>query len=192
MRSGGAGRMGVGGGRADLFVVTRSAMTSCVSQEVRGLLVAVALALVLMEGAHKGGRSLKGVVLGSKAAAASQRKRTSGGAAAAARKGQVVQRALRMAARAGSGKSKSSEDAQIAAEVAMSIKKSTALAQAADEHLDTAERKWDSFLAEGGHEVDSYPTEELVRSRSCRRCRAHGSASVWRSAARDEPADGRG
>ena len=70
-----------------------------------------------MEGAHKGGRSLEGVVLGSKAAAASQRKRASDGAAAAARKGQVMQRAL--AARAGAAKSRFIEDGHIAAEVAM-------------------------------------------------------------------------
>ena len=125
-----------------MFVTTRRVRQSVMRSEVFHP-VAVAVSLVPMEGAHKGGRTLKGVVLGSKSAAASQRKRASGGAAAAARKGQVVQRAL--AAHAGAEVRNASEDAQIATEVAMSMKKGTTLAQAAVEHLETAEKMWEIF-----------------------------------------------
>ena len=44
-----------------------------------------------MEGSHRAGRSLKDVVVGSKAEAAAQRERAQHGAAAAGRRGQAVQ-----------------------------------------------------------------------------------------------------
>ena len=74
-----------------------------------------------MDGEHRGGRTHKDVVVGSKAAAAQQRKRAQHGAAAAARKGHVVRRARA----ASKQKHASDEEAAIAQEVEHSMKKGT-------------------------------------------------------------------
>ena len=114
-----------------------------------------------MEGAHRGGRTLTEVVVGSKATAKEQRQRAQRGAAAAARKGQLVQRA-RAAAAAKKQTRSSEEDAAIAKEVERSMKKGTSLVQAALEHLQTAERLWDKWVAESGTSIDGYPTPVQV------------------------------
>ena len=75
-----------------------------------------------MDGAHKGGRTLKEVVVGSKAEAAARRQRAQQGAAAAGRVGQAVTRAREKS----SLSVKSKEEKEIAAEVARSMKKNHA------------------------------------------------------------------
>ena len=111
-----------------------------------------------MEGAHKGGRTLKEVVVGSKAEAAARRQRAQQGAAAAGRVGQAVKRAREKS----SPSANSKEDKEVAAEVARSMKKSNGLVQAAVEHLETAERSWDKFVSESGIVVDGFPSEEQM------------------------------
>ena len=52
----------------------------------------------------------------------------------------------------------------IAKEVARCIEKSAGLVQASLEHLETAERLWDNYLAESGTTIDGYPTAVHVVS----------------------------
>ena len=112
----------------------------------------------MMEGVHKGGRTLKDVVVGSKAEAARRRQQAQQGAAAAGRVGQAVKRARENSTPSTTSK----EDKEIAAEVARSMKKSNGLVQAAVEHLETAERSWDKFVTESGIVIDGHPSEEQV------------------------------
>ena len=77
--------------------------------------------MVGQEGAHRGGRTLKDVVLDSKATAKQQRERAQHGAAASARKGQLVQRA-QAAAAAKKAVRGSAEDAAIAKEVEKGVR----------------------------------------------------------------------
>ena len=85
-----------------------------------------------MDGAHRGGRTVNGVVKGSKAVATGNRQRAQNGAGAAGRRGQTVQRARAVGKR---------KDQTIAKEVERSMKAGAALVQASIEHLDTAERR---------------------------------------------------
>ena len=46
--------------------------------------------------------------------------------------------------------------------MARAMKKGTALVAASIERLETAERSWDTFVEDGGHAIDGYPTAELL------------------------------
>jgi len=80
----------------------------------------------MVDGAHRRGRTLKDVVVGSKQDAAEQRKLAQRGAAAAGRRGQAVQLARAQAT--------AQQDAAIDKEVTRAMKQGTGLVQAALEH----------------------------------------------------------
>ena len=130
-----------------------------------------------MEGEHRGGRRVKGGVIGSKSDAAALRRCAQRGAAAAARRGQAVQlaRATQGPCSAATLKDKKA----IQKEVARAMKQGTGLVQAALEHLDTAEHSWDRFVELGGHVIDGYPSEVQVVTY----CRHVHVADVSRAAA---------
>ena len=130
-----------------------------------------------MEGAHRAGRSLKDVIVGSKATAKLQRGRAQQGVAAAGRRAQAVQIAR------GTTNEKSAEDKAIDKEVERAMKAGTGLVQAALEHLDTAERSWDRFVEQGGHVIDGYPSEGRCRSGFCARDRRSAPACGLRARA---------
>jgi hypothetical protein len=137
-----------------------------------------------MEGSHRGGRSLKDVVVGSKEVAAAQRQRAQQGAAATGRRGQAVQ-----LARMGT------QDDVIEKEVERAMTQGTSLVQAAVEHLNTAERSWDIFLLTRKLVIDGYPTEKQVltymvtmsreRHRMCLAQRGTRRKGVQRNAVRN-------
>ncbi|EOD38198.1 hypothetical protein EMIHUDRAFT_98068 [Emiliania huxleyi CCMP1516] len=110
-----------------------------------------------MEGAHRGGRRVKGGVVGSKSEASARQKRAQCGAAASGRRGQAVQIARAKVAEA------SSEDKAVEEEVARAMQQGNGLVQATLEHLETAERSWDRFVELGGEVIDGYPSERGVR-----------------------------
>jgi hypothetical protein len=112
-----------------------------------------------MEGAHRGGRTLKNVVVGAKETTNAQRKRAQHGAAAAARHGQAVKLAR---ARSTKPSANSKEDKAIAKEVSRAMKQGKALVQASLERLETAERSWDKHVHDAVVHIDGYPTEEQV------------------------------
>ena len=109
-----------------------------------------------MEGAHRGGRRVKGGVVGSKSEASARQKRAQCGAAASGRRGQAVQIARAKVAEA------SSEDKAVEEEVARAMQQGNGLVQATLEHLETAERSWDRFVELGGEVIDGYPSEVQV------------------------------
>ena len=84
-----------------------------------------------MEGAHRGGRRVKGGVVGSKSEASARQKRAQCGAAASGRRGQAVQIARAKVAEA------SSEDKAVEEEVARAMQQGNGLVQATLEHLET-------------------------------------------------------
>ena len=76
-----------------------------------------------MEGAHRGGRRVKGGVVGSKSEASARQKRAQCGAAASGRRGQAVQIARAKVAEA------SSEDKAVEEEVARAMPQGNGLVQ---------------------------------------------------------------
>ena len=110
-----------------------------------------------MEGAHRGQRTLKEGVVGSKDEVTVQRRRAQNGAAAAGRRGQAVN-----VARAERELTKSKEDAAVEKEVVRAMKQGTALVQASLERLEGAERSWNKHVKDAGVRINSYPTEKQV------------------------------
>ena len=78
----------------------------------------------------------------------------------------------RAASGAGNTAMPSTEEAAIAREVERSMKKGTALVQAAIEHLHTAEGRaeglWDKWVQESDVSIDGYPTEVQVMTFMCK------------------------
>ena len=94
-----------------------------------------------MDGAHKRQRMTADVVVGDKDEAAAKRQRVQRGVAASGRPGQALQ------VRAASGGAIPEE---VRSEVAKAMQAGSALVQASIEHLETAERSWDDWVAEHG------------------------------------------
>ena len=96
-----------------------------------------------MEGAHRGQRTLKEGIVGSKDEVKVQRRRAQNGAAAG-RHGQAVN-----VARAERKLTKSKEDATVEKKVVRAMKLGTALVQASLERPEGAERSWNKHACEG-------------------------------------------
>ena len=108
-----------------------------------------------MEGAHKRQRLTSDFVVGDEGEAGEKRQRVQRGVAASGRRGQATQ------IRAASGNGIS---AQVQQDVARALQAGSALVQASLEHLETAERSWDKWVAEHGVVIKNYPTEVQVLS----------------------------
>ena len=108
-----------------------------------------------MDGAHKRQRWTSDLVVGDEGEAGAKRQRVQHGVAAAGRKGQATQ--IRAAAGAGI-------PAEVRKEVAKAMEAGSALVQASLEHLETAERSWDKWVAENAVVIKKFPTEVQVLS----------------------------
>lgn len=106
-----------------------------------------------MDGAHKRQRRTHDLVLGDKGEAGAKRQRVQHGVAASGRRGQAMQ------IRAAASKGVSDEVKQ---DVARAMQAGSALVQASLEHLETAERSWDKWVAEHAIVIKKYPTEVQV------------------------------
>ena len=143
-----------------------------------------------MDGAHKRQRMTADVVVGDKDEAAAKRQRVQRGVAASGRPGQALQ------VRAASGGAIPEE---VRSEVAKAMQAGSALVQASIEHLETAERSWDDWVAEHGVVIKKYPSEVQVltymshmsrtRKRECLAQRGKRRAGVQKSSVRNYVAD---
>ena len=102
-----------------------------------------------MDGAIKRQRQTADLVVGDKGEAGAKRQRVQRGVAASGRRGQATQ--IRAAA-AGS------IPAVVRKEVAKAMEAGSALVQASLEHLQTAERSWDKWVAENAVVIKKYTT----------------------------------
>ena len=91
-----------------------------------------------MDGAHKRQRRTSDLVVGDEGEAGAKRQRVQNGVAAAGRKGQATQ--IRAA-------SLGTVPVEVRTEVAKAMQVGSALVQASLEHLQTAERSWDKWVA---------------------------------------------
>ena len=91
-----------------------------------------------MDGAHKRQRRTSDLVVGDEGEAGAKRQRVQNGVAAARRKGQATQ--IRAA-------SPGTVPVEVRTEVAKAMQDGSALVQASLEHLQTAERSWDKWVA---------------------------------------------
>ena len=92
-----------------------------------------------MDGAHKRQRQTSDLMVGDTVEAGAKRQRVQRGVAALGRRGQTMQ--IRAVAGAGI-------PAEVQNEVARAMETGSALLQASLEHLETAERSWDKWVAE--------------------------------------------
>ena len=108
-----------------------------------------------MDGAHKRQRRTTDLVVGDEGEAGAKRHRVQHGVAAAGRKGQAT--AIRAA-------SLGTVPVEVRTEVAQAMQAGSALVQASLEHLQTAERSWDKWVADHSVRVNNYPSDVQVLS----------------------------
>ena len=108
-----------------------------------------------MDGAHKRQRRTSDLVVGDEGEAGAKRQRVQNGVAASGRIGQAT--LIR-------GASLGTVPIEVRKEVAKAMQCGSALVQASLEHLQTAERSWDMWVAEHSVRVNKYPTDVQVLS----------------------------
>jgi hypothetical protein len=113
----------------------------------------------LMEGVHEGTKHASEHILGSPAVARAQRERSQTGVAAEGRKANRVAAATRLDEQA---RAATTEESEVAAEVARALKQGTALVQASLAHLADGERLWERWVKKSGAVFDGFPAVEQV------------------------------